>query len=154
MWLTNPLAQYGLTAGGLGACLYLFLSAKRDLRAAVRRLEKERIVTETAIRLISAECRDLAEKFRESEERTGMLVAPAPTRSGLNLNTRTQALRMARRGDRPEQIAAALGIPESEVELLVKVQQVARGSQGGVTADVIPRPDAQDETAAFAGAKT
>lgn len=135
MWLSNPLAYSGLTIAGLAGCLYLFLSAKRDLRVTVRRLEKERTVMETAIRLISTECRELAEKLQEFEERAGMLVPPAPTRSGLNLNTRTQALRMCRRGDRPEQIAAALGIPESEVELLLKVQHAAQHAPAGALAE-------------------
>jgi hypothetical protein len=153
MWLYNPLAYYGMTAVGLAACLYLFLSAKREMRAAMRRLEKDRTVMETAIRLISAECRELAEKLRETEERAGMLVAPMPTRSGLNLNTRTQALRMLRRGDRPEQVAAALGIPESEVELLVKVQQVAQAVGTAGQSGAIPRPDARAEAAALAGAR-
>jgi len=146
MWLDDPLAYYGLSGAGLAGCLYLFLSAKRDLRAAVRRLDKERMVMETAIRLISTEFREVAEKLRESEERTGMLVAPPPPRSGLNLNTRTQALRMHRRGDRPEQIAAALAMPESEVELLLKVQQVALLAQAGETVDLTPRTGGQSET--------
>lgn len=140
MWLSNPLAYLGLTMVGFAGCLYLFVSAKRDLRVAVRRFEKDRTVMETAIRLISTECRDLAEKLGEFEERAGMLVPPAPTRSGLNLNTRTEALRMYRRGDRPEQIAAALAIPASEVELLVKVQHVALQAQPTEAPDFTPTP--------------
>ncbi len=53
-----------------------------------------------------------------------MLVPPTPPRSGMNLNTRGQALRMFRRGQTPEQIAAALSVPASEVELLLKVHRI------------------------------
>ena len=42
----------------------------------------------------------------------------------MNLTRRSQVLRMARRGDNPEQIAAELGLPENEVQLLLKVQKI------------------------------
>ena len=58
-----------------------------------------------------------------------MLVPPAPLRSGLNLSKRTQALRMAARGETPEHIAAALSLPDSEVQLLLKVQRMVAGQQ-------------------------
>ena len=61
---------------------------------------------------------------REVQEQTGMLVAPAPTTSGLNLTKRGQVLQMHRRGQPPEQIAASLGLPLTEVHLLIKVHQI------------------------------
>jgi hypothetical protein len=42
----------------------------------------------------------------------------------LNVNKRSQALQMHRRGAAPPEIAAALSIPQTEVELLVKVQRI------------------------------
>jgi hypothetical protein len=42
----------------------------------------------------------------------------------MNLNKRIQAVRMHRRGDRPDQIAAALSLPKNEVALLLKVHEV------------------------------
>ena len=48
----------------------------------------------------------------------------APFKPGLNLNKRSQALRMHRRGDRAEDIALALDVPLQEVELLVKVHRI------------------------------
>jgi hypothetical protein len=53
---------------------------------------------------------------------------PAPAaglpKPSFNLSKRTQALRMHRRGDSAEQIAAALEIPRQEVDLLLKVHQI------------------------------
>jgi hypothetical protein len=42
----------------------------------------------------------------------------------LNVSNRSQALRMHRRGDSPEQVASTLGIPLQEVELLLKVHRI------------------------------
>jgi hypothetical protein len=42
----------------------------------------------------------------------------------MNLTKRTQVFRMNRRGERPEQIAAALCLPLSEVELPLKLHLV------------------------------
>ena len=43
---------------------------------------------------------------------------------GLNLSKRSQALRMHRRGEAPEQIAEALELPLQEVDLLLKVHRI------------------------------
>jgi DNA-binding NarL/FixJ family response regulator len=52
--------------------------------------------------------------------------APEPNPlSGMNLNKRTQAVRLLRRGEDVGHIAAALGVPRGEVELLVRVQQMS-----------------------------
>jgi hypothetical protein len=52
---------------------------------------------------------------------------PAP-RAGLNLGKRSQALRMHRRGDSADQIAASLEVPRQEVELLLKVHRIVMSS--------------------------
>lgn len=53
-------------------------------------------------------------------------VAPTPgiPRPGLNLSKRSHALRMHRRGEGAEQIAAALELPRQEVDLLLKVHRI------------------------------
>lgn len=48
----------------------------------------------------------------------------APPRGSFNVTTRSQALRMHRRGDTAEQIAAALQVPVQEVELLLRVHRI------------------------------
>jgi hypothetical protein len=57
-------------------------------------------------------------------------VAPIPglPKPGLNLGKRSQALRMHRRGEKAEEIAAALELPRQEVELLLKVHRIVLSS--------------------------
>ena len=54
-------------------------------------------------------------------------VAASAPRAGLNLCKRSQALRMHRKGDAPERIAAALEVPVQEVDLLLKVHRIVLG---------------------------
>lgn len=142
----TPLLDYGLLAAGLGSCLYLFVSAKREIRAAGRKWAKRHNTLETSLQRLETRLEELAGRLLRSEEQAGLLVPPPPTLSGLNLTTRAQALRMFRRGDPPKQIAAALGIPEQEVELLLKVQQLALGPPTGPTGS--PSAPAQPVSAA------
>jgi hypothetical protein len=53
-------------------------------------------------------------------------VAPPPglPKPGFNLSKRSHALRMHRRGEGAEQIAAALELPRQEVDLLLKVHRI------------------------------
>ena len=66
----------------------------------------------------------LESDLRAVERQTGMLVAPAPARSGLNLSKRTHVLRMHRAGQDNTAIAAALALPRAEVDLLIKVHRI------------------------------
>jgi hypothetical protein len=67
----------------------------------------------------------LAEEVRELRQYPAAAVSsdgiPKP---GLNLNRRSQALRMHRRGEASEQIAANLGVPRQEVDLLLKIHRI------------------------------
>jgi len=119
-----PLSYYLLLVAGLAGCVYLFLTFKEELRKREIRWTRRNQGLEETIRAMQADVDGLRGRLREAEERAGMLVPPAPPRSGLNLSKRTQALRMFARGETPEHIAAALSLPEGEVELLLKVQRM------------------------------
>jgi hypothetical protein len=60
---------------------------------------------------------------------------PAPLRAGLNLNKRVHAMRMLRRGEDVSHIAAALGVPRKEVELLIRVQTIGRARTANASQD-------------------
>ena len=123
-WILHPAVQCGLEAAGLSVCLYLFLLVKRELRAAELRLgERQRVLEESAAQARET-MRNLERGFGELQDRTGLLVPPAPAPSGLNLGKRGQVLRMFRRGESPARISASLALPRREVELVVKVQQL------------------------------
>jgi len=127
MPFTGPLGLAGyylLLAAGLGLCLYLFVKLKREIWRLEVRWRRQQSTLEDTIQQMRAYIEDLKTRLQEAEERAGLLVAPTPPRSGLNLSKRTQALRMFHRGESPEQIAAALSIPENEVQLLLKVNRI------------------------------
>jgi hypothetical protein len=116
-----PLLPYLLTAAGLFSSLALFVTLKREIRLHLFRQKSG--IAKMLARLEEAE--------RAPE--LPMMLVPAPLRAGLNLNTRVHALRMVRRGEDVGHIAAALGVPRREVELLIHVQSIgkARAAKAG-----------------------
>ena len=123
-YLLHPLLNYALTALGLGLCLYLFMTLKVEIRRLLPgRVEDQQRVEalESALAEARLTVQQLENDLREVERQTGMLVAPAPARSGLNLSKRTQVLRLHRSGESSAAIATSLGLPRGEVDLLIKV---------------------------------
>jgi hypothetical protein len=108
-----------LIASGCVVCLSVFLALKGEIRKLRSRMANQDL---------SIKMEEMNTRLRDAEERAGMLVAPAPIRSGLNLNKRSQAIRMSRRGERPDAIAASLSLPRRQVDLLLKVHGMVRNS--------------------------
>jgi DNA-binding NarL/FixJ family response regulator len=126
-FMLQPLVFCVLLATGFGLCLYLFVTLKAEIRGLLRRSLEERQqaeALETVLREARLAVQSLETDLRAVERQTGMLVAPAPARSGLNLSKRTHVLRMHRAGQDSTGIAAALALPRSEVELLIKVHGI------------------------------
>jgi DNA-binding NarL/FixJ family response regulator len=129
----HPLAYYGTLAAAMSACLYLFVSVAKDLqflrRGIDRRLtEVEGVNVSVVGQMAAIETRlgEWATRTSEVEEKVAGLAALRRSQAlstGVDANQRTQVLRLARRGDRAEQIAAELRVPKSEVDLLLKVQR-------------------------------
>jgi len=124
-WLLHPALQFGLLAL-LAVALYLnlYFSLKRESRVLEARNSKSREEVDRAIEGLRSALDAVCADVHELSEQAGLLVKPAPPRSGLNLNKRSLALRMHRRGDSPEDIARTLELPRGEVELLVKVHRM------------------------------
>jgi hypothetical protein len=70
----------------------------------------------------------LAARVQEIELHPPAAATPPGPRAGLNISKRSQVLRMHRKGDQPDRIAAALEIPLHEVDLLIKVHRIVIGS--------------------------
>lgn len=65
-----------------------------------------------------------AERFATSVVAAG---AEAPgLGGGMNLSRRVQILRLEKRGQSPAQIAASLGVPQPEVELVLKISRLTQ----------------------------
>ena len=119
---------YALVAISLGLCLYLFCTAKREIRRLQLRMKQQNVLLQEAYDRMEFAVEQLKKQLEELEGKAGEMVPPPPAQSGMNLNKRTQAARMFRRGERPEQIAAALSLPRNEVALLLKIHQASMAS--------------------------
>jgi hypothetical protein len=130
------LLPYLLLAAGLLSTLALFLTLKRDIgRAAAR---QKRRFEQMVMRL------EEAERPLRSAKDPAVTFVPGPLRAGLNLNKRIHAMRMLRRGEDVSHVAAALGVPSKEVELLIRVQSIgkARAAVAGSVGQVSGLPPA------------
>jgi hypothetical protein len=126
-----PLAPYALMALGFLVCVFLSLSTESRLRRYKASLASERAAETRLVRELETKVADLSERLRDAEDRAGMLSAPVPPKSGLNVNKRTEVLGLSRRGEQAGNIGSLLGVPKREVELLLKVYALAVPGRGG-----------------------
>jgi hypothetical protein len=116
--------SYAFQAAGAIVLVLVFLALKRELhelRSRVTRLD-------FSLRLDAINTR-----LREAEERASVPAVPVPARRSVNLSKRGQVIRLSRRGEPVDTIAATLGLPRREVELLLKVHAVSAVGVGGST---------------------
>jgi hypothetical protein len=116
--------SYAFQAAGAIVLLLVFLALKRELyvlRTRVTRLD-------FSLRLDA-----MNDRLREAEERALSPAAPVVARRSVNLSKRSQVIRLSRRGEPVETIAATLNLPRREVELLLKVHQVSAASASAPT---------------------
>jgi hypothetical protein len=123
-WMLHPGVQFGVLGLGLGFCLYLFLVMKAEIGVLQQRGQVREAVLTAEVAAVRAALEALRAELRDVHELTGMLVPPVPAKSGLNLSKRGQVLQLHRRGQTREQIAASLGLPLTEIDLLIKVHQI------------------------------
>lgn len=115
--LTGLLAICAGLAFALLLCLYLFLTLKAEMRARERRARQE---LEAVVVLAGQQVEQLEARLAALEQ----TASGAQPRPGMNLTIRTQVLRRRRQGEDAAQIATALGLPRTEVELLLKVDRL------------------------------
>lgn len=116
-----PLAPYALLAAGCVFGLFFLLSFEKEMRGLKSRLAGRQAGESASAHDLKIQLHELNERLRDAEERAGVPIAPPTPKASLNLSKRTQVLRMSRRGERPENIAASLSLPRREVELLLKI---------------------------------
>jgi|SRR5690348_7920175 hypothetical protein len=115
--------SFAILGAGCVVCLCLALSLKeelRRLRAQVNKQDQQSKLTE------------LDQRLQQAEENHS-IPAPVAIRPGLNINKRAQVLRMSRRGEGAETIAAALSVPRRQVDLLLKINAIALSGAGKTT---------------------
>ena len=133
-WAASPVLHLLLISTGLILCLFLFITLKRDIFRLDRRTKAAHAALSCNINQRSQVLTATMEKQNHSlieiqkelkvvSDRVNLLSPSAAPASGINLVKRTQVLQMARRGNRPDQIAACLQVPQNEVDLVLKVQR-------------------------------
>jgi hypothetical protein len=109
--------QFSARLREIQTCAAWSLSSEQRLQAAILRLQLQ------------------LDEWRESHSQKAQdplpsvpplaaSTAPPEAAPVLTITKRSQALRMIRRGDQPETVSAALGIPNSHIRLLIKVQEM------------------------------
>ncbi len=117
-------AMCGLVLGGVAVSFFALLRGKVLFQAGMERTQAARAQFETEIQAIRINLEGLTAQVQEIQHQPHLTVGPLLPKPGLNLSKRSQALRMHRRGEGPDQIAAALEIPLQEVDLLLKVHRI------------------------------
>ena len=125
-----PLAPYALLAAGCIISLFFLLSFENEVHRLKSRLAHRQAGDNTSTRDLQSQLQELNERLRDAEERAGIPFTPPSPRASLNLNKRTQVLRMSRRGERVDNIAASLSLPRREVELLLKIHGLVLNGSG------------------------
>ena len=125
-WIFHPLALGVMVAATTGAALYLMATVRVRLRsgAAGRESHLHAELGELKKRMDELAARPHAADPGQSGDGGDCESAGLPLRAGINLSRRSQALRLYRRGETPEQIAASLMVPTGEVRLLLKVHRL------------------------------
>jgi hypothetical protein len=126
--LPQVLMGFGL-ACGLIATLALFLSVKCEIR--IHASSSRTRIESLAQKLDQARAPEpdalpatIESGPGNSQMNVGRVYASPINRSGMNAGKRVQAMRMVRRNQDIEHIAAALGTSRREVELLIRVQRM------------------------------
>jgi hypothetical protein len=127
-----PLAPYVLVAAASIVCLILFGSLEKEVRRLKLRLQDHARSGGSAEDL-GLKLADLSARIHDIEERGGIMATPLSLKPSLNLNKRTQVLRMSRRGEPAANIAASLSVPRREVELLLKIYGLTLNSSNEIT---------------------
>ena len=122
-WLFPAALLAGLALSAVGMSLFLLLRAQSLLRAADAAVRSKDAVVEASVAELQARLEGLEREVRELERMPDF--AGDSARTGMNITRRTQILRLHRRGESTEAIAATLGLRRNEVELLVKVHRMA-----------------------------
>ena len=108
--------------------LVLAATALCQVRAVTRAIDELRKTAgaeaESLIPGLRSDVDGLAAQIHDMQQLPAPARVAAPPRSGLNLATRSQALRLHRHGNSASEIASTLEIPQQEVELLLKVHRI------------------------------
>jgi hypothetical protein len=108
----------------LATSLFAVWRTRAMVNAAEDRMKAAGRSVEATLRNWRETLDSLSAQVRDLPQQSFPAATFSPPKSGLNMNKRSQVLRMHRKGDAPEQISTALQVPLQEVDLLLKVQRI------------------------------
>ena len=114
----------GVVLAGMSVSFLALARARGLVRDVEQRGSAGLEQLETTLQALRQDLDALGAQLGDIEQHPPVTAAPAFFRSGLNLSTRSQALRMFRKGEPKERIAMALEVPLQEVDLLLKVHGI------------------------------
>jgi hypothetical protein len=108
----------------LGFVLYSRLQTGRTLDR-LSALDGERSASlrnlHAAVAAFQSELREIQDQRSQGEEERRLEIAPVLSATALTIGKRSQAMKMIRRGESEETVAAAIGVPQNQIRLLRKV---------------------------------
>lgn len=115
------LVPYAIAVLSMAGSVGLFVALKVEMRRQTLKAGRASRELANQCAMLQSSLDDMRRQIPELPQANWDPVPAAAPRPSLNMSHRAQALRMSRRGEGPGQIAAALGVPAAEVELLLKV---------------------------------
>ena len=133
-WAVSPVLHLLVLALGMSLCVFLFVSVKRDIfhldrrnkradAALARAISDQSDVSTSGFEKQRQEIGEIRDDLKQVAARVSLLTPSTPQANGINLVKRTQVIQLARRGNRADQIAACLQVPQNEVDLVLKVHR-------------------------------
>ncbi len=113
-----------LAMAALGVSLYALYGAQKLCHGARVAMKTVREECAAAIEAAQTQYAVVASELQSARMQPPVEILPGTPKPSMNLTRRSQALRLHRKGDSSERIAAALEVPQQEVDLLVKVHQI------------------------------
>jgi hypothetical protein len=110
-----------LALAATGISFFALLCTRALATDVCRRVSDLESTMQSALRAKEGKPAELAAEARDRESQPPVTVLPARFRPGLNMTTRSQALRLHRSA---ENIAKVLEVPRQEVDLLLKVHGI------------------------------
>jgi hypothetical protein len=118
----------GLILCATAVCLLAVFRAHSLVREMKARADHKQSDNTAGLQSLRDTVDALAAQLHDLQSHPPVAPPPGLPKPGLNLSKRSHALRLHRRGENAEQIAAALELPRQEVELLLKVHRIVLSS--------------------------
>lgn len=122
--LLLEVAPYVLAVVALGILLFLHFDMRKAMSQFQARWTQRQQTLHAEVGTLRSALRDLKVRLAEAERCAESFAPPQVPKSGINISQRALAIRLFRRGDRAEQIAAVVGMNLNEVELLGRIHRI------------------------------